>query len=397
MKVLVINAGSSSIKYQLFTMATERVVAKGLVERIGEPQGRVVREAGGSETSRDKVVPGHAEAFKEIVEDLLDGVISGLDEIEAVGHRVVHGGEKFTAAALVTDDVLQAIRECVPLAPLHNPPNLTGIEAARQLLPGVPHVAVFDTAFHQTMPETAYVYAIPYELYRDDGVRRYGFHGTSHRYVAERAAEMLGIPLARLDAVTCHLGNGCSVAAVKAGRCVDTSMGLTPLEGLVMGTRCGDIDPAIIFHLAEVKGLAFAEINDILNKRSGLLGLSGVSNDMRSVTRAAAEGNERARLALAVFAYRVRKYIGAYLAALGRADAVVFTGGIGENAPQRRADILSGLDRLGIRLDSAKNARARGAEADVSVDDSPVRVLVIPTNEELVIARDTAAIAAKSV
>jgi len=397
MKVLVINAGSSSIKYQLFTMATEQVVAKGLVERIGEPQSRIVQEAGGTETSRDKAVADHAEAFKEIVANLLDGVIAGLDEIEAVGHRVVHGGEEFTGAALVNDDVLQAIRACVPLAPLHNPPNLTGIEAARRLLPGVPHVAVFDTAFHQTMPETAYVYAIPYELYRDDGVRRYGFHGTSHRYVSERAAAVLGIPLDRLDAVTCHLGNGCSMAAVKAGRCVDTSMGLTPLEGLVMGTRCGDIDPAIIFHLAEVKGLAFSEINDILNKRSGLLGLSGVSNDMRSVSAAADGGDARARLALDVFAYRIRKYVGAYLAALGRADAVVFTGGIGENAPDRRADIMAGLDALGIRLDAAKNARARGAEADVSADDSPVRILVIPTNEELIIARDTAALAVRSV
>ena len=398
MKVLVINAGSSSIKYQLFTMATERVMAKGLIERIGESAGRVVQEIDGQKYKREKPIPDHAAAFQEIVYDLLEGehaVIASIDEIEAVGHRVVHGAEEFTGSTRITEAVLKAIRACVPLAPLHNPPNLTGIEAAQKLLPNVPHVAVFDTAFHQTMPETAFIYAMPYDLYQKDRIRRYGFHGTSHRYVSERAAALAGVrPGAQsFRCITCHLGNGCSMAAVRDGRSVDTSMGLTPLEGLVMGTRSGDLDPAIIFHLADVKGLSLKAINDLLNKKSGLLGLSGVSNDMRSVAEAAAAGNKRAALALSVFAYRVKKYIGSYLAALGGAEAVVFTGGIGENNAGLRAEMVSGLEELGIQLDAAKNAATRGCEADVSAAESRVRVLVIPTNEELVIARDTAALA----
>ena len=398
MKVLVINAGSSSIKYQLFDMATERVMAKGLVERIGEGAGRVLEEINGRKFERRKAVANHSEAFKEIVADLLSpehGVIKSIDEIDAVGHRVVHGAEKFSDSVVIDGSVLAAIRECVPLAPLHNPPNLTGIEAAQQHLPRVPHVAVFDTAFHQTMPQTAFVYAVPYELYERDRIRRYGFHGTSHRFVSERAADILGLPRDRFTGITCHLGNGCSATAVKDGRSVDTSLGMTPLEGLVMGTRSGDIDPAIIFHLAGVKGMSLQAINDMLNKKSGLLGLSGVSNDMRSVAQAANQGNRRAQLALQVFAYRVKKYIGSFLAALGGAQAVVFTGGIGENDFRTRARICEGLEALGIRLDPAKNEAACGREGDISTPDSPVRVLVIPTNEELVIARDTAALARK--
>lgn len=398
MKVLVINAGSSSIKYQMFSMAGETVLAKGLAERIGEPSGRIVQETSRGKHSRKLHIRDHAAAFKDIVDNLLSkehGVLRSIKEIQAVGHRVVHGGEEFTDSALITEPVLQAIRVCVPLAPLHNPPNLTGIEAARSLLPAVPQVAVFDTAFHQTMPRTAFLYALPYELYSRDHIRRYGFHGTSHRYVSERAAAFLRRDPAGFRCITCHLGNGCSMAAVRGGKSVDTSLGLTPLEGLVMGTRCGDIDPAIIFHLADVKGLSLADINVTLNQKSGLLGLSGVSNDMRTVSEAAAKGNDRAALAIDVFAYRARKYLGAYLAALGGAEAVVFTGGIGENATHVREKICIGLEALGIQIDPAANAKVRGREADVSTPDSPVRVLVIPTNEELVIARDTAAIAAK--
>ena len=397
MKVLVINAGSSSVKYQLFSMQDERVIAKGLVERIGEPRARVTQTVGEGTTSRELPVADPAAAFREIVENLIgaeQGLLASIDDIDAVGHRVVHGGERFTDSRLVTEDVLDAIRECVPLAPLHNPPNLTGINAARELLPDVPHVAVFDTAFHQTMPPRAYLYAIPYELYRDDRIRRYGFHGTSHRYVSRRAAEMLDAAPGAFRAITCHLGNGCSVAAIAGGKSQDTSLGLTPLEGLVMGTRSGDIDPAIIFHLMRVKGLGADEIDTLLNSRSGLLGLSGISNDMRTVSKAADSGDERAELALEVFAYRARKYLGAYLAALGGADAIVFTGGIGENDAAMRERIVTGLAPLGIEMDSARNAAVAGKEADISDEDSPVRILVVPTNEELVIARDTAAIAA---
>lgn len=398
MKVLVINAGSSSIKYQLFSMANETVMAKGLAERIGEPVGRIVQETARGKHVRDLPIADHAAAFKEIVANLLSaehGVLRAIDEIQAVGHRVVHGGEEFSGSALITEPVMKAIRACVPLAPLHNPPNLTGIEAAQSLLPKVPQVAVFDTAFHESMPRTAFLYALPYELYSQDHIRRYGFHGTSHRYVSERAAAFMGKVPAAFRCITCHLGNGCSMTAVRGGKSVDTSLGLTPLEGLVMGTRSGDIDPAIIFHLADVKGMKMAEINALLNKKSGLLGLSGVSNDMRTVSEAADKGNDRAALAIDVFAYRAKKYIGAYLAVLGGADAIVFTGGIGENSTHVREKICDGLDGIGIRMDKAANAKSRGREADVSLSDSPIRVLIIPTNEELVIARDTAAIAGK--
>jgi acetate kinase len=398
MKVLVINAGSSSIKYQFFDMATERVIAKGLVERIGEPQGRVVQEVNGQKREHRLPIPNHGAAFQVIVRELMGGespVIKSKDEIEAVGHRVVHGGEAFKASVRITEAVLKAIRACVPLAPLHNPPNLTGIEAAQTLLPDVPHVAVFDTAFHQEMPPTAFMYALPYELYEKDRIRRYGFHGTSHAYVSRRAAAMMNRPVEKFRCITCHLGNGCSMAAVLNGHSVDTSMGLTPLEGLVMGTRSGDIDPAITFHLASVKGMDLGEINAILNRESGLLGLSGLSNDMRSVTEAAAGGHERAKLALDVFGYRIKKYIGSYLAVLGGAEAIVFTGGIGENNGSMRATATAGLAELGVKIDAEKNAKAHG-EADVSAADSRVKILVVPTNEELVIARDTAEIAGKN-
>ncbi|MBN2582530.1 MAG: acetate kinase [Planctomycetes bacterium] len=395
MKVLVINAGSSSIKYQLFSMATEAVIAKGLVERIGEAGSRLVQQSDGRKKEVARPIADHGAAFKVIVEALLGdgGAIRAAEEIEAVGHRVVHGAESFTGSVLITASVLDAIRACIPLAPLHNPPNLTGIEAARKLLPDVPHVAVFDTAFHQTMPPVAYVYAIPYALYAEDHIRRYGFHGTSHRYVSERAAEIMGVPLDRFNCITCHLGNGCSMAAIRGGKCVDTSMGLTPLEGLVMGTRSGDLDPAIIFHLANVKGMSFDEINAMLNKASGLIGVSGVSNDMRSLVDAAVGGNKQADLAIDVFAYRIRKYIGSYMAVLGRTDAVILTGGIGENSDAVRDRICRDLDGIGIRYDASKNVGVRGKEVALTTDDSPIRVLVVPTNEELIIARDTAAIA----
>lgn len=396
MKVLVINAGSSSIKYQLFNMTDESVIIKGLIERIGEDSSRVVREIDGRKESRDIACPDHAAAFREITADVAgtNGVLKSIREIDAVGHRVVHGGEDFTESTRVTEAVINAIRAWVPLAPLHNPPNLTGIEAAMELLPDVPHVAVFDTAFHQSMPRHAFVYAMPYEYYTQDRIRRYGFHGTSHRYVSERAAHMLKRSPGAFRCITCHLGNGCSMAAVKGGKSVDTSMGLTPLEGLVMGTRSGDIDPAIIFHLADVKGLSLGQINSILNKQSGLLGISGISNDMRSLEKAAGEGNKQAELARDVFAYRVRKYIGQYLAVLGGANAIVFTGGIGENNAWIRQHAVEGLDELGIHIDQAKNAASRGREEDVSAADSRVRILVIPTNEELLIARDTAKLGA---
>lgn len=396
MKVLVINAGSSSIKYQLFNMTDESVIIKGLIERIGEDSSRVVREIDGQKESRDIACPDHAAAFREITADVAgpNGVLKSIREIDAVGHRVVHGGEDFTESTRVTEAVINAIRAWVPLAPLHNPPNLTGIEAAMELLPDVPHVAVFDTAFHQSMPRHAFVYAMPYEYYTQDRIRRYGFHGTSHRYVSERAAHMLKRSPGDFRCITCHLGNGCSMAAVNGGKSVDTSMGLTPLEGLVMGTRSGDIDPAIIFHLADVKGLSLGQINNILNKQSGLLGISGISNDMRSLEEAAAAGNEQAKLAREVFAYRVRKYIGQYLAVLGGANAIVFTGGIGENNASMRQKCVEGLQELGISIDQARNAASRGREEDVSAADSRVRILVIPTNEELVIARDTARLGA---
>lgn len=396
MIVLVINCGSSSVKYQLFDMTGERLLAKGIVERIGEGTGAVKHAAGERESRYQAAIADHEAAFGHIRKALLDptcGAIGSPDDIDAIGHRVVHGAEAFVQSTLIDREVIAAIEEYSALAPLHNPPNLVGIRCADKAFPGKPHVAVFDTAFHQTMPRHAYVYALPYELYERGRIRRYGFHGTSHRFVTLRAAELLGIPLGRLNAITCHLGNGCSMAAVEGGRSVDTTMGLTPLEGLVMGTRSGDLDPAIIFHLARQEGMGLDAIDGMLNKRSGLLGLSGLSNDCRTLVEAAPD-NPRARLALDVFCYRVRKYIGAYLAVLGRTDAVVFTGGIGENSVPLRRQILEGLDNLGIELDAAANETC-GREATITKPSSRVRALVVPTNEELLIARDTLAIAGK--
>lgn len=392
MKVLVVNCGSSSIKYQLLEMDTEQILAQGLLERIGLPEGLLTHTQGKSKGEVSRSVGNHEEGMQLIVETLTSGdnpVVRDVSEIAAVGHRVVHGGEDFVESARVTDEVVRVIEKNADLAPLHNPPNLTGIRAAQRLLPDVPNVAVFDTSFHQTVPRHAYVYALPYEFYTKHRVRRYGFHGTSHRYVALQAAKLLGKKPGEINVITVHLGNGCSMTAVRGGKSVDTSMGLTPLEGLVMGTRSGDIDPAIAFFLARKEGLDLSAIDRTLNQESGLLGISGVSSDMREVMHAAGEGDERARLALEVFTYRVRKYIGAYWAVLGTLDAVVFTGGIGENSGTVRRMACEDLEALGIEIDEKKNQECGDEDADVSTGNSRVRVLVIPTNEELMIARDT--------
>jgi len=392
MKVLVLNSGSSSIKFQLFNMEEERVLAKGLVERIGIEDSAIEYENNnGQEVEKDIDIANHRDGIEHVIEMLLDsevGVLEDIDEINAVGHRVVHGGEKFAHSTLITEEVIDKIEEVTPLAPLHNPHNLSGIKVCKELLPDKPQVGVFDTAFHQTMPEEAYTYAIPYEYYEEHGVRRYGFHGTSHKYVAKRCAALMDEDIEDLKIITCHLGNGASMAAVDGEKSIDTSMGMTPLEGLVMGTRSGDIDPAIIPFLMEKENLEAKEIDNILNKESGLLGVSGISNDSRDVRQAAHDGNHRAALADKVFNYRVRKYIGAYIAALNGVDAVVFTGGIGENAAGVREHILEKLNNLGFELDPEAN-KVRGEEREITTEDSKVKAFVIPTNEELVIARDT--------
>ena len=397
-KVLVLNCGSSSIKYQLYAMPEGAVLARGLVEKIGESGAGYRHWDAGGERSGQMKLRDHR-AGLELIARLLTMAERGrppvkdVAEIKAIGHRVVHAGERFTGSVLLTPEVEKALQDCCDLAPLHNPPNLAGIRAAKELCPHVPQVGCFDNAFHATLPEAAYLYALPYELYEKYRIRRYGFHGTSHRYVARRAAELLGKDKYGVNLITCHLGNGCSMAAIKEGRSVDTSMGLTPLEGLVMGTRCGDIDPAIVFYLAGKSEFSkLEEINELLNRKSGLLGLSGLSNDVRALMQAAQEGHARAALALEIFAYRIRKYIGAYAAILPRLDAVVFTGGIGENAAPLRGQIMSGLEaNLGIKLDERLNASAVGGkgEADIAAADSRARVLVIPTDEERAIATDT--------
>ena len=400
MKVLVINCGSSSIKYQLFDMTDESVLAKGLVERIGM-EGSVLNHQPGN---RDKVVlaaniSNHSVGIQMVLEALTDsshGVISSMKEISAVGHRVVHGGEKFAGSVLITQEVMNALEECIEMAPLHNPPNIMGINACAELMPNVPQVGVFDTAFHQTMPKHAFLYGLPYDAYKHYGVRRYGFHGTSHKFVSQRAAELMGQDIANLRIVTCHLGNGASLAAVKFGQSIDTSMGFTPLEGLVMGTRSGEVDPAILPYLMKKLDLTAEQIDNYLNKKSGVLGISGVSSDFRDIEAAAAEGSEQAQLALDVFAYRVRKYIGSYVAAMGGVDAIVFTAGVGENDIYMRDLICSGLEYLGTRIDPAKN-NIRGKEKEISVDGSKVKIFIVPTNEELVIARDTKTICANLV
>ena len=392
MKILVLNSGSSSIKFQLFDDTDWTVLASGSVTRIAEPEGRLVRrwvDADGMARACEDASPveNHHVGLKRIIDGLRDSAVLGdLAELRAVGHRVVHGGEAFHAPTLVDDRVVATIREMIPLAPLHNPANLDGILVARELFPAVPQVAVFDTAFHQTMPASAYRYALPEFLYAEHRVRRYGFHGTSHRYVAERAARLLGKAPGQCNLITLHLGNGASAAAIRNGDSVDTSMGMTPLEGLVMGTRCGDLDPAIHFYLCENLGLDNDTLDALLNRRSGLLGLCG-ANDMREVHRRADDGDAKAELALAVTAYRLKKYIGAYSAVLGRVDALVFTGGIGENDADIRARACGGLAAMGIDLDVARNAADDHAERDIASDGSRVRVLVVPTDEELEIAR----------
>ncbi len=389
MNILVINAGSSSLKYQLFDMTTQEVRAKGLCERIGI-DGKFKHEANGKKVTGDTPMATHADAIRHLTKMLLDeeyGVIKSMSEIDAVGHRVLHGGQKFSESVLVDEKVIAAIEECIPLGPLHNPANLMGIHACEEVMPGVPQVAVFDTAFHQSMPKSSYVYAIPYEYYEKYGVRRYGFHGTSHRYVSAKAIELLGGKAEGTKIITCHLGNGSSLAAVKDGKCFDTSMGLTPLEGVPMGTRSGSMDPAIVEFIANHDNLTPSETLTMLNKKSGVLGISGVSSDFRDLDEAAAAGNDRAQLALDIFAYNVKKYIGSYVAALGGADAIVFTAGLGENSAEMRAKITEGLEYLGIEIDQEKNA-VRGT-VDITGAGSKVKVFVIPTNEELVIASDT--------
>ncbi|MCL2842988.1 MAG: acetate kinase [Oscillospiraceae bacterium] len=399
MKVLVINAGSSSLKYQLFDMNGEQVLAKGLCERIGI-DGHITHTPlleGKQVFDEDVPLPDHQAAIAIVMEKLMSpesGVIADKSEIKAVGHRVVHGGEHFSASSLIDENVLQGIQDCVPLAPLHNPANITGITACQAVLGNnVPQVAVFDTAFHQTMPRHAYTYAIPYDYYEKHKIRRYGFHGTSHRYVADRAAEMLGRPLEELKLISCHMGNGSSVCAIDGGKSVDTSMGFTPLAGVPMGTRSGDIDPSIIEFLTEKEGLTVKEVLNILNKKSGVLGVSGVSSDFRDLGKAASSGNELAALALEEFYYGVSKYIGAYAVAMGGVDAIIFTAGIGENGATEREAICKNLGVIGLKLDPEKN-KVRGKQVDVTAEGSKGRVLVIPTNEELVIARDTLEIVA---
>ena len=392
MKVLVINAGSSSLKYQLLDPDTREVLAKGLCERIGidghlkhTPTGKDVYDA-------DVDMPDHEEAIARVLELLTHnyyGVIKDISEIDAVGHRVVHGGEEFTHSVIIDRKVLKAIETCVPLAPLHNPANLTGIRACKEVLGDKPMVAVFDTAFHQTMPPKAFMYAVPYRWYNDNKVRRYGFHGTSHEYVSRRAAELIGRPIEELRIVSCHLGNGASTCSIKFGNSVDTSMGFTPTDGLPMGTRSGAIDPSITEYIARVRGYSPERVENVLNKESGMLGVSGVSSDFRDLEIAANEGNERAQLAIDIFCYKVTKRIGSSAAAMGGVDAVVFTAGVGENSSTLRAKIVEGLEFLGLHMDPVKN-QVRGKDAIISTDDSPGKILLIPTNEELMIALDTA-------
>ena len=394
MKILVINAGSSSLKYQLIDMDSKEVMAKGLCERIGIDGSLLNHTVNGNKLQIPTEMKNHAQAIKAVIAALLDkehGVISDMSEISAVGHRVVHGGEKFSQSVVITEAVKKALEECIDLAPLHNPPNLTGINACEEAMPGVPQVAVFDTAFHQTMPAESYLYAIPYKYYEKHKIRRYGFHGTSHKYVAGRAAAMLGKNIEDLKIITCHLGNGSSITAVNGGKSMDTTMGFTPLAGLLMGTRCGDIDPAIVTFLMEKEGLSASEMDTVMNKQSGILGLSGVSSDFRDVEKAAAEGNKVAQIGLNMFDYQVKKTIGAYAAAMGGVEAIVFTAGVGENNKVLRANVAKGLAFMGVAIDDEKNA-VRGEEIDISAPNATVRTLVIPTNEELAIAMETQAL-----
>ena len=393
MKTLVINCGSSSLKYQLIDMENEAVLCIGLVERIGIEGSILTQKKDGVEGKYVKEQPmkDHQDAIKLVLEGVLDSTYGGvkdMSEIDAVGHRVVHGGEKFASSVIITEEVEEAMRKCSELAPLHNPANLMGIDAIKAVLPGVPNVGVFDTAFHQTMPASSYLYGLPHRLYTEYGVRRYGFHGTSHKYVSQRAAAMLGKDIADLKIITCHLGNGASIAAVDGGKVVDTSMGLTPLEGLIMGTRCGDIDPAIIPFIMKKENLDADGVDKLMNKESGVYGMTGISSDFRDISTAAAEGNQKAIDALDAYHKRVKKYIGAYAAEMNGVDAIVFTAGLGENGIEDRLAIASNLEVLGVKMDAEAN-NVRGKETVISAADSKVKVLLIPTNEELMIARDT--------
>jgi acetate kinase len=392
MKTLVINCGSSSLKYQLIDMETENSLVQGLVERIGIEGSILTQKVEGKDKYIIKeAMPNHKAAIRLVLEALVNeghGVIKSMDEISAVGHRVVHGGEKYSHSVIINDTVLDSIRECISLAPLHNPPNIVGIEACMELMPNTPMVAVFDTAFHQTMPKEAYICPLPYELYEKYGIRKYGFHGTSHKYVSQKVAEVMGKDIKDLKIITCHLGNGCSLAAVKAGKSIDTSMGFTPLAGVMMGTRSGSIDPSVISFLSEQHGYKISDIDELLNKKSGVLGISGVSSDFRDVIDAADKGNERAKLALDIFHYKVRAQIAAYAGIMGGVDVIVFTAGIGENSSLTRKECLNGLEFLGFNIDDEKNA-IRGEIQEISTKDSKVKVYEIPTNEELMIARDT--------
>ena len=394
MNVLVINCGSSSLKYQLINSDTEDVLAKGLCERIGIDGRLVYQKAGCDKEITEAAMPTHKEAIQMVLDALVNdktGAIKSLSEVNAVGHRIVHGGEKFASSVVITDEVLEAVAQCNDLAPLHNPANLIGINACKELMPGVPMVAVFDTAFHQTMPKKAYLYGLPHEYYEKYKVRRYGFHGTSHSFVSKETARFLGMDLENSKIIVCHLGNGASISAVKDGKCVDTSMGLTPLEGLVMGTRSGDIDPAIMEYIAKKEDLDIAGVMNVLNKKSGLEGISGLSSDFRDLTAGAKEGNKRAIAAIEVFCYRVAKYVGSYVAAMNGVDAIAFTAGIGENVGLVREKVCSYLGYLGITLDAEANAKS-GDNCVISAADSKVKVAVIPTNEELAICRETVAL-----
>lgn len=389
MKILVINAGSSSLKYQLINMDDKSVMAKGLCERIGIDGKNTFKPTGGTPVELTAPLKDHSDAIKSVIGALINpeyGVISSMAEIDAVGHRVVHGGEMFSKSVIIDDDVMDAVEKCIPLAPLHNPANIIGINACKEVMPGVPQVGVFDTAFHQTMPEVEYMYGLPYELYEEYKIRRYGFHGTSHNYVSGKAAEFLGKDIRDLKIICCHLGNGSSITAVDGGKSVATTMGLTPLDGVIMGTRCGSIDPAIITFLMG-KGMTAQEVDTLINKKSGVQGISGVSSDFRDLAAAAADGNKRAALAVDMFSYDVKKYIGSYAAVMGGVDAVVFTAGVGENDSDVRRKVTDGLEFLGIKIDEDKN-NTRGT-VDITAEDGKVKVLVIPTDEELMIALET--------
>lgn len=393
MKILVLNCGSSSVKYKLIDTATDNVMAEGGVEKIGLPDGFLkYKLADGSKAIKELGLVDHKGAVKAVLDILTDpelGCISSYDEIDAVGHRVVHGAEKFSKSVLITDEVLQQVKECYDLAPLHNPANVTGIEAVEEILPGVPQVGVFDTAFHQTMPAKSYMYALPYRFYKEDGVRRYGFHGTSHRYVSARVCEILGVDIEKQRIITCHIGNGGSITAVFHGKSIDTSMGLTPTEGLMMGTRVGDVDPGALTFLMKKHNLTVDQLQTIINKESGVLGVSEISSDMREIEAAVNAGDERAKLALDMYEQRIIKYIGAYAAEMGGVDIIVFTGGVGENQTGLRANVCAPLGFMGITLDKNVNAKTRGTETVISTPESKVTVVVVPTDEELMIARDT--------